>query len=62
MKSDEDEIGDGYEQLLAEIGRSEDDDQSVARHEAAHCLAWLLLNSDPERKIAEGDDHSGQWL
>jgi hypothetical protein len=65
MKTDEDEIDDGYGQLLAEIGRSEDDDQSVACHEAAHCLAWLLLNSDPERKIAEvtitpGDGYEGR--
>jgi hypothetical protein len=65
MTSDEDEIDDGYEQLLAEIGRSEEEDQSVACHEAAHCLAWLLLNSDASRKIAgvtitPGDTYEGR--
>jgi hypothetical protein len=65
MTSDEDEIDDGYERLLAEIGRSEEEDQSVACHEAAHCLAWLLLNSDASRKIAgvtitPGDTYEGR--
>jgi hypothetical protein len=65
MTSDEDEIDDGYERLLAEIGRSEEEDQSVACHEAAHCLAWLLLNSDTSRKIARvtitpGDTYEGR--
>jgi hypothetical protein len=43
MTSDEDEIDDGYERLLAEINRTEEEDERISAHEAGHAVAARLL-------------------